>query len=380
MNLASASIDKLRDDFSGIGMLPGVSVWDYLQMCRARHPDLYRRLNPGRSSARQIAALYAGMSDLSTHFEGKLEGGRGDLYRQAQNTNYLIRSVGFLRIFDLAVAQPEKMSPEFAVLDALGGNGTMTRIVRATRLPNQVPLIVTNDVSAKMIESAISQGLPAIRQPLQNLLWFDDCTFDAVIVAYGTHHVPPADRARAISEAYRVLKPGGRIVLQDFEIGCPTTKWYDEVLDRYTVTGHKFQYFTRAEFNQLLTENCFDEVEIMDVYDPFILHADDPQRALRALLDYIATLFALEKLFPDNGKPDTRFWDELEALVRGTSTFYAEHLPAGHSGVTEVTVSREGQRYRAEIPRFCLVATGRRPYARPSSNSPQREPHWDPTC
>jgi SAM-dependent methyltransferase len=211
-----------------------------------------------------------------------------------------------------------------------------------------------------MIESALAQDLPAIRLPLQDLIWFDDRTFDAVIVAYGTHHIPGEDRSKAVAEAYRVLKPGGRIVLQDFEIGCPTTEWYDKVLDQYTLTGHKYPYFTRQQFTELLTENSFTQIKLMDVYDPFILYDDEPEVAKRRLLKYVFTLFALEKLVPADGVLTDVFWDQLEALVRATSCFKPGELPPDSSGVGEFTISRAGNRYRAEIPRVCLAAIGER--------------------
>jgi SAM-dependent methyltransferase len=366
MNQKPDNMAPLREDFSRIPVLPGTNAWEYLTMCRDRHPELYRRLNPTRVSVEHVARLYAGIAELATHFEGKLESGRGDSYRQAQNNNYLIRAVGFLRIFDLAVPGRANVSADFAVLDSLGGNGTLTRIIRDSLPVAQVPFIVTSDVSGRMIESALAQGLPAIRQPLQDLIWFDDCTFEAVIVAYGTHHVPPDERAKAIAEAYRVLKPGGRIVLQDFEIGCPTTNWYDKILDQYTLTGHKYEYFTRQQFNDLLVGNGFEDVNVLDAYDPFILYADDPKEARTRLLDYVFTLFALEKLLPDESVPDERFWDELEAIVRETSMFDPTRMPTDSRCVNEFTVARDGNRYRAEIPRICLVATGRRPPITPS--------------
>ncbi len=364
MNLSIKNLAQLQEDLSRIGMLPGMTAWDYLAMCRVRHPKLYQRLNPARVSAGHAADLFAKIGELATHFESKLEKGRGDSYRQAQNSEYLIRSVGFLRVFDLAVPERRHGVAELTVLDALGGNGTLSRIVRTSRPADQVPYIVTSDVSARMIESALAQDLPAIRLPLQDLIWFDDRSFDAVIVAYGTHHIPPGELAKALAEAYRVLKPGGRIVLQDFEIGCPTTRWYEDVLDRYTLTGHKFEYFTRQQFHDLLTGTSFDDVRVFDVYDPLILTADDPKEARIRLLDYVFTLFALEKLLPAGDAPNDLFWGELEAIVRATSTFDSMQLSTGSPCVSEFTISREGSRYRAEIPRVCLVATGRRPQPR----------------
>ena len=351
---------SLEADFSKITMLPGQSVWDYLTMCRARHPELYRRLNLSRVTPDKVARLYSEIARLATHFESKLEKGRGDTYRRAQNVSYLNRAAGFLRLFDLAVPPGPMAGDQLTVLDSLGGNGTMTRIVRASRPPHEVPFIVTSDVSPRMIENALAQDIPAIRLPLQDLIWFDDCTFDAVIVAYGTHHIPVKERSKAIAEAHRVLKPGGRIVLQDFEIGCPTTLWYEDVLDQYTVTGHKFDYFTRQQFAELLDENSFVEVEVRDIYDPVSMHAGDPKQAVRLLLEYVFTLFALDKLVPDDGVLSEQFWAELEAVVRRTSTFKPDQLPEGFRNITEFSVVKDGNGYRAEIPRVCLVATGRR--------------------
>ncbi|HWT04598.1 MAG TPA: methyltransferase domain-containing protein, partial [Xanthomonadales bacterium] len=298
---------------------------------------------------------------FATHFETKLENGRGDTYRAAQNENFGIRSVGFTRIFDLAVP-PGAGAAGLTVLDSLGGNGTLTRIVRSTR-GDAAPFIVTSDASARMIEDALAQGLPAVRQPLQELLWFGDCTFDAVLVAYGTHHVLRPDRVNALAEAYRVVKPGGRVVLQDFEIGSPTTRWYDDVLDRYTLTGHRFEYFTRGEFAELLSGSGFVGVEVFDAYDPFVLEADDPESARRGLLDYVFTLFALDKLLPADGIRDERFYAEIERVVRETATFEPERLPSDAHGVREFAVRPAGSRFRAEIPRVCLVATAQRPLA-----------------
>lgn len=348
-------------ELSQIPVLPRMSAWEYLTMCRAQHPELWRRLNPARVPVEQVADLYAAIAELSTHFESKLESGRGDSYRQAQNTNYLIRAQGVLRLFDLAMPANGATLANRAVLDALGGNGTLTRIVRACREPAQTPFIVTSDVAGRMIESALAQGLPAIRQPLQNLIWFEDETFDAVIVAYGTHHLRGADRPRAIAEAFRIARPGARVVLQDFEIGCPTTRWYEDVLDRYTTTGHRYDYFTRAEIFELLTGAGFEDVSVFPVYDPLIHYADTAEAARRELLDYVFTLFGLEKLLPDGRIMDDEFWDELEAVIRSTSTFALDELPPDAQGVSEFAVVRDGTRWRAEIPRVCLVGTGVRP-------------------
>ncbi|CND86297.1 methyltransferase small domain family protein [Mycobacterium tuberculosis] len=47
---------------------------------------------------------------------------------------------------------------------------------------------------------------------------FEDGSFDLVVSSLAVHNIPGADgRARAVAEAYRVLAPGGRLLLADFQ-------------------------------------------------------------------------------------------------------------------------------------------------------------------
>ena len=68
-------------------------------------------------------------------------------------------------------------------------------------------------------------------------------------------------------------------------------------------------------------------------------------------------------MLPPDGVVSEAVWGRLEAAVRETATFDPSRLPKDPPCVSEFTVARVGSRYRAEIPRFCLAATGRKPEA-----------------
>ena len=56
---------------------------------------------------------------------------------------------------------------------------------------------------------------------------YPDATFDLVVSSLAIHNIPSeADRRKAVTERFRVLKPGGRIVIADIR----TTALYEEAL------------------------------------------------------------------------------------------------------------------------------------------------------
>ena len=94
------------------------------------------------------------------------------------------------------------------VLELAAGTGVVTRTM-ASVLPESVSIVAT-DLNQPMLDQASALGTKRPvewRQADAMQLPFRDATFDAVVCQFGVMFFP--DRAKAFSEARRVLRPGG---------------------------------------------------------------------------------------------------------------------------------------------------------------------------
>lgn len=278
--------------------------------------------------------------------------GRGDTYRLSQR-HPSVRSRGIRTLLELALdgPVPAGAAPDLRVLDVLGGDGTLARAVAAAYPTyRDDPFIMTGDLSRNMIVGALRYGLPAVCQPAQRLLLRNE-TFDAVMLAYGTHHIPVPERKTAYSEAWRVLKPGGRIVVHDFEEDGPVATWFSEVVHRYAPNGHDYPHFRRSDLLRDLSSVGFTDIEVRQVYDPFTVGHRTAEEALRQLLSYVGEMYGLFRLM---ARPDWR--EDLRVLVE-RHIRYPDRRPA-EAGLS-LRESPSG--WTATMPRVALVAVGVRP-------------------
>lgn len=97
------------------------------------------------------------------------------------------------------------------LLDAGGGTGRISKLLR-----DQVDQIVIADLSYKMLSQAHSKnGLNPTCSHTEKLPFRKEF-FDRVIMVDALHHV--CDHRETAKELWRVLKPGGRIVIEEPDI------------------------------------------------------------------------------------------------------------------------------------------------------------------
>jgi demethylmenaquinone methyltransferase/2-methoxy-6-polyprenyl-1,4-benzoquinol methylase len=119
----------------------------------------------------------------------------------------------------LTAVNPPKSDRPFALLDLAGGTGDVAfRVAQAGGANTRVTVC---DINAEMLavgaERAAQRGLDhavAFEQGNAEELPYADKSFDCVTIAFGIRNVPRIDRA--LAEAYRVLKIGGRFLCLEF--------------------------------------------------------------------------------------------------------------------------------------------------------------------
>ncbi len=130
------------------------------------------------------------------------------------------------------------------ILDLATGSGDLALTLRKA-CPES--LVVGADFCQPMLEVAQRKGLGSLVVADAMALPFADSAFDVVTVAFGLRNM--ASWEGALREMFRVLKPGGHLLVLDFSVPPPPLRWIyrpylHHVLPRVAawLTGQKDAY------------------------------------------------------------------------------------------------------------------------------------------
>ena len=147
-----------------------------------------------------------------------------------------LMSAGMHRLWKDAMVtalDPPRSDRPFALLDVAGGTGDIAfRAAKAAGYGFQATVCDINTdmlaVGRERAEKALLDDRVSFVEGNAEALGFADRSYDAYTIAFGIRNVPRIDRA--LSEAYRVLKPGSRFLCLEFSaVDVPGLDWlYDQ--------------------------------------------------------------------------------------------------------------------------------------------------------
>ena len=165
---------------------------------------------PAQEKAQRVAGVFASVAE------------RYDLMND-------LMSAGLHRLWKRFTVEQSGLRPGQRVLDVAGGTADLARqFARRVGVNGEVVLTDINSAMLKRGRDRLLDAgivMPAIQCDAERLP-FPDRYFDCVSVAFGLRNMTHKDRA--LAEMYRVLRPGGRLLVLEFsKVWEPLSPFYD---------------------------------------------------------------------------------------------------------------------------------------------------------
>ncbi len=146
-----------------------------------------------------------------------------------------VMSLGLHRLWKKTAIRQLSLQAGQRVLDLAGGTGDLTRLISPRVGPSgHVTLSDINDDmlkvgQARLLDEGLFKNI-AVQAANAEQLPFEDDQFDRVIIGFGLRNVTNKDQA--LKEMYRVLNPGGKLIVLEFS--HPTNGSFRTLYDLYS--------------------------------------------------------------------------------------------------------------------------------------------------
>lgn len=175
--------------------------------------------------------------------------------------------------YDLKIVSLLDLKPSDKVLDLGCGTGVLCRMI-ADRLDATVGgLAVGIDAAGKMVRVARKKRESAtcrFEAMAAEKLTFEAASFDAVVSSLFFHHIQLDLKTKALSEACRVLKPGGKLVIADMHVPTTWMGWLVSHVSRWFFMQPQIGENIRGVLPALIEEAGFGPPEIVAQYFGYI--------------------------------------------------------------------------------------------------------------
>ncbi len=145
-----------------------------------------------------------------------------------------LMSMGVHRLWKRFTVHASGVKRGSKVLDIAGGTGDLT--LKFSKLVGSTGQVVLADINASMLnvgrdrltDSGIVDNIDYVQANAESLP-FPDNSFDCITIAFGLRNV--TDKDAALCSMYRVLKPGGRLLILEFS---KPADWLAPIYDNYS--------------------------------------------------------------------------------------------------------------------------------------------------
>ncbi|SIQ40610.1 class I SAM-dependent methyltransferase [Halanaerobium kushneri] len=148
---------------------------------------------------------------------------------------------------DSSEQELEAEQPEIKLLDLGGGTGELVRY-----LPGNITVTIADPSQAMLAEGRKKDFKQQVNHVLADGadLPFDSDSFDYLTISDALHHFRRVDSA--LNEAARVLKPGGKLYILEFD---PTTFFTRVIIFFEKLAGEPVNFYQPEKLTEMLARN-----------------------------------------------------------------------------------------------------------------------------
>jgi len=146
-----------------------------------------------------------------------------------------LMSAGIHRLWKRYTIETSGAKKGDVILDLAGGTGDLA--IKFSRIVGTEGLVTLSDINGSMLENGrerlVNMGIAGNVEYVQanaECLPFEDNTYNIITIAFGLRNV--TDKDKALRSMYRVLKPGGKLMVLEFS--KPVVPGLKPIYDQYS--------------------------------------------------------------------------------------------------------------------------------------------------